>query len=213
MIKIHKVRSTLDQHRKETESYKKVTKILLIVLIPISLLYLMTLFIPKKHSSKNSMAALLSVYKLEKDFALADITRIVDHMRKDKEFSFYFSVIPNVRIQEITREVFQLLVKNNSQEAIFNTMTDLKSKIYAISSLFYHMDYSNYSPQDPNRNEDLDKLFWGFLEEEFELAVLGVCYKANYNPQFVYEWDISAIQAAEKLKAILSKIPEGSLAL
>ena len=82
-------------------------------------------------------------------------------------------------------------------------MDELGKRVQSLSILFVNLDYD---VEVSGPSEELNKIMWRLLEEEFKLTILGLCYKATFDPDFAFTWDDSARASALKIRKIIDHL-------
>ena len=176
----------------------KIVSILIVLCVPFFIfITVINSPAPKKQQIKN-----IEDYRLPERYTANDVFTLVDKMRSQDEFKFYFQAINKERLHSITQKAADVLVTNPNAKDLLDQINRLYEHVSAISFLFYHLDYSNEFISNPSIYPDLDRIYWEFLTEEFKLTILGFCYKSNYDQEFKFRWDGMSRLAAEKLYSI-----------
>jgi len=177
---------------------------MLILVLPVVIVMLIFGPIASKKIDKET----LDKYKLEHPFSEDDLKSIVDAMRMEYEFQFYFLILDEEMVERAVHEAYLILSKSQDTGSLLVRLMQMQEKVHSLSVLFYHLDYSDNFFKDPQAFPELNRILWQLLEEEFTLTVLGVFYKANYVHDFSFQWGQTAHQAALKLKNIVMKLKD-----
>ncbi|MGE0267547.1 MAG: hypothetical protein AB7S78_03690 [Candidatus Omnitrophota bacterium] len=184
---------------------KNLVKLCLLILLFLApVLVLMGVFTP--FASKKISERIVNSYQIPDDFKIEDITQIVKKMSLDPEFLFYFNVLDKENIARGAFEAYEIMNRSRSAETFLNEINLLQKKTKSLAVMFYHLEYTEDFVENPKSYPDLDKIMKDFLFEDFKLAVLGVCYKANYDESFLFKWDQPSRLAARKLYTIVKKL-------
>ena len=141
-------------------------------------------------------------YRITTTLDAEAIDRMVDVMRQEPEFAFYFSVLDERAQRPIRQEAASIILENATPEGLLEMIKEAYAKTQSLGAAFYFMEYGDDFARTPAFYPQLNELFWSFIKEEFQLAILGVFYKAHYDPQFVFTWDELTRLAAQKLRQI-----------
>ncbi len=147
-------------------------------------------------------------YVLPAQFTYDDFAAMVEKMRSQKEFTFDFFALTKEQVKIIVDQLYPILDQNRTRDQLFLIIQDRKIALQSISELFYRMDYPQEYIDHPKNFPELNKVIWEYQQEEFQLAILGVVYKANFDRDFTFKWDKISFIAAEKLKQIILAIKE-----
>lgn len=184
---------------------KKLVKFCLIILLFMApVMVLMLIFTP--FASDKITQRIATSYKIPENYTHDDITQTVMKMNKDPEFPFYFSSLTNEEIVQATYEVYEVMNRARSAELLLAELNQQQQKTKALAVMFYHLDYTEEFINDPVGFPDLYKVMKALLIDDFKLAVLGVCYKSNYDEKYVMVWDQVSRSAARKLRDIMNKL-------
>lgn len=191
--------------RLRSSAIKSLVKLCLLILLFLApVLVLMGVFTP--FASKKISERVMSNYQVPEDFKIEDITQVVKNMRSDPNFLFYFSVLDKDNIAQGTFETYEIMNRSRSNAALLSELNRLQQKTKSLAVMFYHLEYTEDFVQNPESYPDLNKIMMNFLFEDFKLAVLGICYKSNYDESFVFQWDQPSRLAARKLYTIVKKL-------
>jgi len=145
-------------------------------------------------------------YKIPENYTHDDITQTVMKMSKDPEFPFYYSTLTKEEIVQATYEVYEVMNRARSAELLLAELNQQQQKTKALAVMFYHLDYTEEFINDPVGFPDLYKVMKALLIDDFKLAILGVCYKSNYDEKYIMVWDQISRSAARKLRDIMKKL-------
>lgn len=184
---------------------KKLVKLCLVILLIMApILVLMLIFTP--FASKKISQRIAMNYKIPSNYSADDIAEIVKKMGKDPEFLFYYSALDKEKIVQATYEVYEIMNRSRDAELLKTEIDRLQKKTKSLAVMFYNLDYPEDFLEDPKKTPDLNKVMMDLLFSDFKLAVLGVCYKANYDEKFVLQWDQTSRLAAGKLRTMIKRM-------
>ncbi|HLF17531.1 MAG TPA: hypothetical protein VI749_01390 [Candidatus Omnitrophota bacterium] len=151
---------------------------------------------------KDPLLEAIQRYRSPADYTSADIRRMVDTMREDPEFQFYFQALRGQQQNQAIDEAIAVLEANRTPASLLERIEESQGHVRGLGATFYHLEYTDEYVKSPGKSPQLEEVFWQFLSEEFKLTVLGVFYKANHDPRFVFQWDPALVLAAQKLREI-----------
>ena len=170
-----------------------------ILLIIVSLLLVSAIVLSPRIFIKKS-PQYTENYKLQNGFTRANIETVVAIMHEDTEYVMYFNMLGPDSISRATDAAYRLLDKSRDQQKLLKVVIDLQRRIQSSANDFNNLQFPREFFNNPGDYPALIKILWGFIETEFQLAILGVCYKSTYDPDFQFHWDEAAKQSG--LKAI-----------
>lgn len=179
----------------------KMVAVLLMLCVPI--VVIMMVFTPL--AIKKNTQEVEEQYSLPENFVKDDVISIVNKMKQDQEFAFYFYTLKPKAIERITQEVFVILDENRKQDLLNKKLREVTEEVVQLSILFLHLEYDDEFVKNPSQFPELNQTLWKFLEEEFKLTILGLCYKVNHDKHFSFQWGPSAKLAAQKLQSIIAQ--------
>ena len=141
-------------------------------------------------------------YRLPKNFTKTNIELAVRQMRQDTEYQFYFKILGPESIARAAHEAYKILDKNRGQSQYLQQITALKNMIQSRAILLHNSHYPADFTQNPLAYPDLIRELWDFLDDEFQLTILGLCYKATYDLKFRFQWDETVLQSAQKIEGV-----------
>ena len=147
-------------------------------------------------------------YQLPKGFNKANIEAAVKQMRQDTEYQFYFKALGPERIQQATENVYQVLNANRSRGQHLAQIRSMKDRVQSTATLLNSLEFPEGFSKNPLAYEDIVRKFWDFVEDEFQLTILGLCYKSTYDRGFQFHWSLAAKQAAQKWERIFAGFSE-----
>jgi hypothetical protein len=174
-----------------------------IIFIPIGLVMFTLGPVAKKKNAKD-INHQYDRYMLPKGFTSSDLQAVLNKMKDDREFSFYFEALDKAQIAEVSGIAFNIIKTNPEAEKLVEQIKIQKNKTQSLSLLFSHLDYPKDFFRNPTKYPELNDTLWEFLKEEFKLTILGAIYKANYNRYFAFTWDETAFASARKLRGIMA---------
>lgn len=186
-----------------------VLKILLILgLLTIPVIVIMAIFAP--FISDRNRNKYETSYLLPEGFGPADVEAVIEKMRGDREFSFYFTVLSPAHIKKATEETYAILNANRSQAALAERMNEMHAEVHRLAVAFSAFEYPPGFASSPLVYPDLLTPLVDFVYTEFTLTVLGACYKSNYDLKFRFQWDAFVLQAAGQLQKLLAEMHPAS---
>jgi hypothetical protein len=183
--------------------YFKYLLFVVIIFIPIAVVMFVFGPVAKKKTAKD-INHQYDRYMLPKGFSSSDLQAVLNKMKDDREFAFYFEALDKVQIAEVSGVAFNIIKTTPQAEKLLEQIKIQKDKTQALSLLFSHLDYPKEFFTNPAKYPQLNDTLWEFLKEEFKLTILGAIYKANYNRYFAFTWDETAYASARKLRGIVS---------
>lgn len=182
--------------------YFKYLVVFIVIFIPLVLVY--TVFSPfAGRKVVKEINQKYDQYVLPAQFSEKDVKNLIEKIKKDSEFGFYFYALKPEQINQAVQEVYQTLDQNRGEEKLLQLIQTQKQKIQNISQLFYYLDYTESYINNPHSYPELDQVLWEFMQEEFKLTFIGIVYKANFNRNFVFSWNTSTQRSAEKLRRLI----------
>lgn len=142
-------------------------------------------------------------FSLKNGFTRADVETVVAKMREDSDYQFYFKMLGKDSVQRAVDNVYAVLDQSRDQKKHLEEIENFKQQIHLTATLLNNIHYPDDFSKDPMAYPDLIKTFWGFIGQEFQLTILGLCYKSTYDINFQFHWSDSARQAAQKLEGLL----------
>ncbi|MCA9401189.1 MAG: hypothetical protein KC713_06155 [Candidatus Omnitrophica bacterium] len=180
----------------------KFAALILIICTPI--IIVMLVFTPM--ATEKTEQVFKEQYRLSSDFTKNDIIRIIENMRKDHEFMYYFYILKPELLNTAILEVANEMEKYRDQEAIHNLIEQKKEKVSTLGSLLLNLEYPEDYYKNPQSFPSMNNLLWQFFAEEFKLSVVALCYKATYDPTFAFNWDDLTRRAARKFQAVAGRL-------
>jgi len=151
------------------------------------------------NSPESRKGRVIRSLKMPTDYTRQDILKVIKKMEGDAEFQFYFEGLKASRRQEIINEATDILLSHRNQTELYNEIQEIYERVSSLSLLFYHMDITNEFIYTPSAYPNLELLINEFITEEFKLTILGVVYKTQHDPKFVFRWDGKSRLAAQML--------------
>ena len=182
--------------------FTKIGKYLLIIVAPIIFIMLAITPIVMYKTGKSR----LEQYKLPKDFDRKDVIFVVSNMRKNHELEFYFQTLNTHLLNKASEEAAQILENNRNKQGLLNQIGKMKEKVKSLSIFFESLELPDDFKEYPEHYPELHKIMYQFIYEEFKLTILGLCYKATFDPDFSFQWDVDARLSAEKIRNIILKL-------
>ena len=186
----------------EWEKYLKYFLIFLVIFIP--LLVVVFVFSPlAKQKNLEEINAQYDRYVLQPQFTKENFEQLIEKMKEDNEFRFYFYAFPNDQVDLVVRETYEILDQNREGEQLLNIIQEQKKMVQGLSVVFSSLEYSDSFIKNPKSYPELNNVLWSFLQEEFKLTLLGAIYKSNFNREFLFLWTDSVHLSADKLRKII----------
>jgi hypothetical protein len=187
-------------------SIKRILGIVIVVTSPVILT--IAIFMPVISRQRSTASAVPDNFRAE--FQKENIVKLVQGMRMNGEFRFYFEILSPENIEQAIDEVYSELDQNRSSVAMKELLFSKKDQVRTKAILFNSFDYSALqSDTEDFRQESVFQPLWLFLYEDFKLTILGICYKALYDKNFSFSWEADIKQAALNLRHIIENLPEG----
>ncbi|MBP9854046.1 MAG: hypothetical protein KBD53_04170 [Candidatus Omnitrophica bacterium] len=174
----------------------------LIFVLPVLVLFVIFAPLAAKKNPQRTAAE----YQIPPDFTINDIAKIVERMRTDPEFQFYFRALSSDKITQGALEVYEIMNRSRSGDVFLNEIKLQQKKTSSLALLFYYLEYSDDFFKNPELYPDLSKTIVNFSFEDFKLAVLSICYKSNIDPTFFLKWDETSQLAARKLFETIKRL-------
>ena len=176
----------------------RILGIVLILVIP--LLIVMSVFRPFASRQKHPR---YEEYVIQKDFTKIDLIRVVEHMRQDPEFVFYFQAFPRGKLDIAIEEIYSALDQNRSQEKHLELLNNSQEQVRSLAALFQSFHFGQDMQQLLQQSPELYRTIWFFFCEELKLTVFGLCYKVIYDQSFSFNWDKETRQTAGDIRVII----------
>ncbi|MDP2654382.1 MAG: hypothetical protein Q8Q08_10175 [Candidatus Omnitrophota bacterium] len=179
----------------------RIAGVALVIVVPLALI--MTILSPVVYQSQVKKYV---KYKLPVPADLSDIKGVIVQMKMDPEYGFYFSVLADRQIDRAAEEIRSFIAEARNREeflmAIRGLQEDVRTKAVLLNSLQFPEDLSSA----PEAHPEICRQIMAFILKEFELAVLGSCYKGMYHPDFQFAWDDASRRAAVTIRGVLEKM-------
>jgi len=185
----------------------KIVVVIVMILTPLFVLMLgLTPFARSKTEKRIS-----NPYQLPSFYNRDDLVGIVAAMSKDPVFALYFRTLTPTNISDAIRETYEFLDKNRGKDLLRSEIERKQRKVEALSVAFMQEDYPAEFSRSPLEHERQAHILWTFFYEEFKVTLLGLCYKATYEPAFNFRWQDQSMvtAAATKLRQVLGSLPDG----
>ena len=186
---------------------KFIRKLLLIVLILVAPLIVLAIALYPFIFVSNTQKY-VEHYRLPKGFSRDNIAAVVAQMRKDTEYQFYFKVMEQEDINEAVDAAYQVLDKSRDNDQHFRQMAALKDRIQSTAVSLNNISYPDDFADNPLVYPELLKKFRSFLDDEFQLTILGLSYKATYDSHFQFSWSDAAKLSAHKMESIFNSLTD-----
>lgn len=147
----------------------------------------------------------LGEFRIPSDFTPLDLQNMIAQMRFNKEFQVYFYVAEREDIQAVTEQAYQILKRNQGQEALLKEIKDRQDNIEKVAHALNYLDLSEDFIKHPETNPKFQKMIQDYFHDAFVLTVLGLYYKVTHDFKFSFEWDVPTLQATETVKNILTR--------
>lgn len=182
--------------------YLKYFLIFIVIFIP--LLIVVLVFSPlAKQKAVKEINTQYDRYVLPAQFTKENFEQLIEKMKEDNEFKFYFYAFSNDQIDLITNETYMILDQNREREGLLKTIQEQKKMVQGLSEVFFSLEYPDDFIKNPKNYPELNNVIWSFLQEEFKLTLLGAIYKSNFNREFLFLWGDSVHLSADKLRKII----------
>jgi len=179
----------------------KVGIFLMLIIAPIVIL--MAVITPFTGSKSREHS--LEKYALSDGFDYDEFDRFFARLRTDAEYSFYFMALESDKQDAIQNEIYSMLDKNRTKSRLLHQINSTREKVRAVTVLFTKFDFKDDFKGNMDVYPGLEPVIWQFIEEEFKLTILGLCYKATYQPNFIFEWSAPARLSAQRLRYIVER--------
>jgi len=185
--------------------YVRIILVLVLLISPVAIVYVIFTPLNVKNASIQREKS-LKTYAFNEDFSLDDLVRLVHQMKKEPEFMFYFIILNENEISIAAGGAFEILKRSWSKEALEQEILHLKEDVELLGRAFYYLDYPSDSAQNWDQYPELKDVMWSFITEEFQLAIIGLCYKASFDHDFSFKWNKTSLLAALKLEEMLKQM-------
>lgn len=180
----------------------KIALIILVFCIPIAItMGIFTPLISRKHSQHY-----VGRYFLPENFSSHDMLFILERMKDDPEFAFYFRILPEDYIKKAADEIFVTMDAHRGKKALKEALLKKQARIDSLAMLLLSFDYGIPFYKNPVAFPDLNKTLWNFIFEEFKLNIMGATYKSTYELGFQFAWSSHSLHAAQKAQNIISQL-------
>jgi len=183
----------------------KLTKLLGFVVIILSPIILI-LFVLGPIAVKKDRNEFLNKYKLSKDFNRAEVKAIVFTMSDDREYAFYFYVLDANSIDAVSDQAAQILRHYKGKEELLEQLIQLQKEVTSLALFFQYIDIPHDFESNPQEYPDIRTAISNFIKSEFQLTLIGLCYKATHDQDFSFTWDDQAIESANKIRNLVLKM-------
>jgi hypothetical protein len=157
-------------------------------------------------ASSKERARVLEQYRLPVSYVVGDYERAFLALRKDSEFSPYFQILNQGQLTSVTQKAWKNIDESRTQDDLFKEMELLVSSVRKKANFFLHLDYPENFAIAPDNFPQLKEALNSLIETEFQLSVLGAVYKSTYDNNFIFKWDSTSKEAAQKAFQIFQKI-------
>ena len=202
------IRTTAPVQRGWT-SLTRIVLVAVLLCVPVALtVTLLTPFIRQKQTAALPPP---DAYLLPRDAAASaeDVARIMDRLRMDPAFKYYFRVLPTENIEQAGAELVAMLSGPASgASGLLKTIQDQQSRVESLAAGIMGMDYTSGVSLESVPGQRLAAVLWIFLYEEFKTAVLGACYKSTYDPAFHFQWTAETQQAGLTLRRVFAGLTD-----
>lgn len=196
------VRPYYKQRSFEWEKYLKYLLISLVIFIP--LLVVVFVFSPlAKQKNLEAINIQYDRYVLPPQYTKKNFEQLIEKMKEDNEFRFYFYAFSNEQVDLVVRETYEILDQSREGDKLLNIIQEQKNIVQGLSEVFASLEYSDSFIKSPKNYPELNNVLWSFLQEEFKLTLLGAIYKSNFNREFLFLWTDSVHLTADKLRKII----------
>lgn len=178
----------------------KVLCILLIIALPLLLVWII---LPPLAARRNSKPI---VYTLRNNFSRSDLNRLVQQMKCDPEYQFYFRVLGEQSLSESVAQAYGYLELARDKAGMRQVIDRLKSRIEGAADQILALSVPEDFSSAPIRYDKLCRSLSEFVRAEFVLNLAGVCYKLLYDDAFFFTWSAEAPRAAYRVQTIFSAL-------
>lgn len=198
------MRTETPMSKKPWSKSTKIIGFLVIIIAPVVLLVVIfsPIVVQKSHQR------VVERYMLPSHPSLEDIQTMVESMRGDEEFDFYFYALDQDTVDQSLTNVSQIVSLAENKELLFKALNKLKKQVDALSVLFYNVEYPDGFVVNVDDYPEMKNIMQNFLKKEFQLTLIGVCYKVLYDSQFSFQWSKTAHLSAQKLRSLVFKIKQ-----
>jgi hypothetical protein len=144
----------------------------------------------------------LHQYVLENGFVRDDVTRVIQKMKEDPDFKFYFELLNNRVVVQGGEDAYAVLSAHREEKSLLTQIMIMQKHVLSFATLVNAFDIPEDFIEQQDQYEDLNEIFRNLLYEDFKLAVLGVCYKATFDEHFAFKWDKDTLLAANKIQEL-----------
>ncbi len=177
----------------------KIIGVIFILFIP--LVITVGIFTPLASHQKKGKSV---TYTMPRNFTKDDFRKLVQSMRRDQEFVFYFYALPKESVNAAMEDVYPVIDKNRDQAQYLGLLHETQEQVESLAIVSQSFNYNDDFFQAPQKYPDLSRALWLFFYEEFKLTLMGLSYKAEYDPSFAFKWNeqtkISAVNTKRMVK-------------
>ena len=197
----------VDRHAHIKNYVKYVLVAVVLLTPPIFLVSLLKPVITRKTKSD-----ILKNYRMAPEMTDDDLLLMIARTKKDPAFRFYFYALPKNEAEGGIASVVKVLKDHRSKEALRDAIEKKKQLVNSLGVSFTYLNIPADDPQYITQHPETLPAVYEFLQEEFELTTLGLCYKSTYDPAFRFTWDKTMQLAAKKLKMIIFELKKSKTA-
>lgn len=174
----------------------KLICIALVLILPLILVWMILTPLVQKMESKTEQ------YTLKDNFSKADLNQLVQQMKFDPEYRFYFNILGEQALSGSIAQAYDYLELARDRIGMRQVIDRLRNRIESaavqVLSLPLPPDFLN----TPSRYEEVCRSLYEFVRTEFVLTLAGVCYKLRHDEAFTFSWSTEASQAAYRVQEI-----------
>lgn len=150
---------------------------------------------------KEELAEYSEKYSLRPGFTRNDLREVVDNMRTDYEFQYYFRVFDHGSVALAVDQIGTEIAPRMEKESFRQLLESKQAELERLGMLVENVEFSDdiFRTNDENLRP-LKEALWSWLYEDFKLSVMGAIYKSTYDPSFRFHWPPQTVRAAAGLK-------------
>jgi len=180
----------------------KIFSVLLIVILPLILIRIVLAPLASNRRSREI------VYTLRDNFSQRDLNRLVQQMKRDPEYGFYFHVLGEQALSESVAQVYGYLELARDKAGMRQVVDRLKDRIERAADQILSLPVPEDFSHAPDRYEKACRSLTEFVRAEFVLTLSGICYKLRHDSTFFFTWSAEASRAAYRVHKIFSTLTE-----
>ncbi len=178
---------------------RKIGLILLAVFVLLSAAVLYSISLIQERRWEEGLKA----YVLPEDFSQEDVGRVIQAMRNDAEFAFYFRAFTEQEVGRATAEVYALMRTFKDRKDFLHAIEKKTGTVSSLVRVLLTTDMPDDYAKNPARYPELRNLMGKFYFEDFQLTILGACYRSTYDKHFRFHWGSEARALARRLNRLI----------